>query len=229
MTDQSLGLRAGRPRLMDRLCAEALGTAALLIAVVGSGIMAERLADGNVALALLANALATAMALFVLIMAAAPVSGAHFNPAVTLVMVMLGRVTGRDGAAYVLAQIAGGVAGVALANLMFELPALHISQNLRWGEHLWLAEAVATAGLILTILAVERQAQAMVAACVALYIGGAYWFTASTAFANPAVTLARMFSDSFAGIAPAAVLPFIATQLGTAALLAGWHRRRARP
>ncbi len=205
------------------LTAEGLGTALLVIAVVGSGIMADRLTD-DIAVALLANAIATGAALIVLITCLGPVSGAHFNPVVTAVFWAQGEIAPQRAMAYIAVQMAGGVAGTLLAHAMFDLPLLQISQTARSGQGQWIAEAVAAFGLILAILG-ALTARANVALIVAAYITGAYWFTASTSFANPAVTLARAFTDSFAGIRPADVLPFwVAQGLGAAlaALLGGW-------
>jgi len=196
-----------------RLAAEFLGTAFLLIAVVGSGIMAERLAAGNVALALLATALATGAALVVLITIFAPLSGAHFNPCVTLYAAMRGEMAWRIAALYMVAQFAAAIAGVWLTHAMFAMPVLEVSPHLRDGPPQWLAEAVATFGLLLAITGAVRFAPATTPMLVGLYITGAYWFTASTSFANPAVTVARSLSNSFAGIAPASVAGFIAAQL----------------
>jgi glycerol uptake facilitator-like aquaporin len=197
-------------RLRHQLLAEFVGTAALLCAVIGSGIMAERLAGGNLALALLANTLATVFALYVLIEVLGPVSGAHFNPLVTLVMWSKGlpAQTGRAQAAlfFIAAQLLGAVAGAWLAHAMFDMNVLQFSSKLRGGWGQWLAEAVATAGLILVVL---RAPKGKAAALVACYIGAAYWFTASTSFANPAAVLGRMLSDSFAGIAPASAPGFM--------------------
>jgi glycerol uptake facilitator-like aquaporin len=207
-----------------RFAAEGLGTGLLVATVIGSGIMAERLAGGNVAVALLANAISTGAMLYVLITTLGPVSGAHFNPVVTLATAMLRETPPLEAAAFVAIQMAGAVAGTVLAHAMFELPLVQESLKLRSGPGQWLAEAVATAGLILTIRGTRRQA-GQAAACVALYITAAYWFTASTSFANPAVTLARALSDSFAGIAPVSVPGFLAAQMagGAAGLaLAGW-------
>jgi glycerol uptake facilitator-like aquaporin len=201
------------PDLRRRLAAEALGTALLLVAVVGSGIMAERLAAGNVAVALLANAIATGAALVVLITILGPISGAHFNPCVTLLMAMRREMGWRQAALYVSVQFVAAIAGVWLAHAMFAMPVLEISTHLRAGPPQWLAEGVATFGLLLTILGALRFAPMSVPMLVGLYITGAYWFTASTSFANPAVTVARMLSDSFAGIAPSSVPGFIAAQL----------------
>ncbi|MES2423331.1 MAG: aquaporin [Pseudomonadota bacterium] len=213
---------AAAPALRARLCAEFLGTAALLCAVIGSGIMAERLSGGNTGLALLANTLATVFALYVLIETLGPISGAHFNPLVTLVSLSKGTLAGDRAALiatyFIAAQLAGAVAGALLAHSMFDLPLLQTSSKLRGGWTLagqfagmgqWLAEAVATAGLILVIL---RSPPGKASALVACYIGAAYWFTASTSFANPAAVLGRMLSDSFAGIAPASALGFVASQ-----------------
>lgn len=208
-----------------RLAAEALGTALLLATVVGSGIMGVALADGNAALALLANAVATGAILVVLITMFGPISGAHFNPAVTLSFVVRREISVGDGVAYVAAQVAGGVAGVWAAHFMFAQSILQASTTIRSGPSQWFAEVVATFGLVATILAVRKHRPDMVAAAVGLYITAGYWFTSSTSFANPAVTIARGFSDTFAGIAPANVAGFIAAQL-LGALLAtavfGW-------
>jgi glycerol uptake facilitator-like aquaporin len=204
-----------------RLAAEFLGTALLLAAVVGSGIMAERLAGGNMAVALLANAIATGAALVVLITILGPISGAHFNPCVTLLMAMRREMSWSQAALYIMVQFIAAVAGVWLAHAMFALPVLEVSTHLRDGAPQWLAEAVATFGLLLTIMGAIRFAPASTPMLVGLYITAAYWFTASTSFANPAVTVARMLSDSFAGIAPSSVAGFIAAQM-LATLLAGW-------
>ena len=205
---------SGGPGLARALLAEFVGTAGLLCAVIGSGIMGERLAGGNVAIALLANTLATVFALFVLIETLAPVSGAHFNPVVTLVLAARGAFTppqrGAAVAAFIAAQLVGAMAGAWLAHLMFDLPVLQLSAKLRSGPGQWLAEAVATAGLIVVIL---RAPAGRGSALVASYIGAAYWFTASTSFANPAAVLGRMLSDSFAGIAPASAPGFVLAQL----------------
>jgi glycerol uptake facilitator-like aquaporin len=204
-----------------KLVAEALGTALLLVAVVGSGIMAERLAGGNVAVALLANGLATGAALVVLITVFGPLSGAHFNPCVTLYAALNGGVTWPDAAIYTLIQFVAAIGGVWLAHAMFAVPMLEISSHLRDGPAQWLAEFVATFGLLLTIAGGVRFSPQTVPMLVGLYITGAYWFTASTSFANPAVTVARMLSDSFAGIAPSSAPGFIAAQL--LATLAAWR------
>jgi glycerol uptake facilitator-like aquaporin len=207
--------------LHRKLLAEALGTALLLAVVIGSGIMAERLASGNVAVALLANTLATVGGLYILIEVFGPVSGAHFNPAVSLVMAARGALPRGWLAPYVLAQVAGAVCGAWLAHAMFDLSILQWSTKLRSGTGQWIAEVVATAGLLLVIL---RAPPARVAAMVACYIGAAYWFTASTSFANPAAAFGRMFSDSFAGIAPSSVPAFVAAQLVGAGIGVGIHR-----
>jgi glycerol uptake facilitator-like aquaporin len=198
--------------LSKRAAAEAVGTALLLAVVVGSGIMAERLAGGNGAVALLANALATGAGLSVLILALGPVSGAHFNPVVTLGAVGAGGLPGRDAAVYLAAQFAGALGGVAMAHAMFELPLYSISTHARSGPGQWIAEAVATFGLILTIQLVQRTRPTALPAAVGAYIFAAYWFTASTSFANPAVTLARSFTDTFAGIRPQDVPGFMLAQ-----------------
>lgn len=205
--------------------AEFVGTAALLAVVVGSGIMGQALAAGNDAIALLANALATGAGLLVLITLFAPLSGAHFNPAVSLVMAVRGELPWPRVLPYLAAQVAGAVAGVLLAHAMFDLPLLQASTHVRSGWPQWLAEVTATAGLLLTILGGVRHARDKVPLLVALYIVAAYWFTASTSFANPAVTLARSLSDTFAGIAPADVGGFVLAQLAGAAIggvLGGW-------
>jgi glycerol uptake facilitator-like aquaporin len=204
-----------------RLLAEALGTSLLLAVVIGSGIMGERLAGGNVAVALLANTLATAGGLYVLIEVFGPLSGAHFNPAVSLVMAVRGALPRELLLPYVLAQLLGAMLGAWLAHAMFDLPVLQWSAKLRTGQGQWVAEAVATAGLLLVIL---RAPAERVAAMVACYIGAAYWFTASTSFANPAAAFGRMFSDTFAGISPACVPGFVMAQLAGAALGVGLHR-----
>ena len=203
-----------------RLSAEALGTAFLLAAVVGSGIMGERLAGGNVAIALLANTIATGAALVVLISIFGPISGAHFNPAVTLFFALRREIAPGLGVLYVAAQIAGAIAGVFAAHAMFAMPILEVSEKLRDGSAQWWAEFVATFGLMLTIAGAVRYTPAAAAYLVGLYITAAYWFTASTSFANPAVTIARSITDSFAGIAPHSVPGFTAAQFFAA--VAGW-------
>ena len=226
------------PGLAQRAFAEWLGTAFLLAAVVGSGIMAAKLSGGNVALALLCNTIATGAILVALILTFAAMSGAHFNPAVTLAFALRGETAWRDAAIYIAAQITGAIIGVWVAHLMFELPLLQLSLTQRSGAGQWLAEAVATFGLLLTILGVASRTPAAVPYAVGLYITSAYWFTASTSFANPAVTIARSLSDTFAGIAPQDAPAFIAAQIAGALLavpLAGWlwggapAKRDARP
>lgn len=197
----------------QRLGAEALGTAFLLATVVGSGIMAERLAGGNAALALLGNTLPTGAILVVLITMFGPISGAHFNPAVTGVFYLRGEIGGSESAFYVAAQIIGGVLGVLAAHLMFAEAVFQLSTKLRSGHSQWFAEAVATFGLVLTILLTLRAKAAAAPMAVGLYITAAYWFTASTSFANPAVTIARALSDTFSGIRPADVPPFVLAQM----------------
>ncbi len=210
-----------RSNMGQRLLAEGLGTALLLAIVIGSGIMAERLSGGNVAVALLANTLATVWGLYVLIEVFGPVSGAHFNPAVSLVMAARGELAPRLALPYIGAQLLGAMLGAWLANAMFELPLLQYSAKLRGGTGQWLAEAVATAGLLLVIL---RAPAGRASSLVAGFIGAAYWFTASTSFANPAAVFGRMFSDSFAGIAPASAVGFVLAQLVGAAVGCGIHR-----
>ena len=199
--------------LTRRLAAEALGTALLLVAVVGSGIMAERLAGGNMALALLANALATGAALVVLITIFAPLSGAHFNPCVSLFFALCREMSWRDAALYALTQVAAAIAGVWLTHAMFAAPLLEVSAKLRAGPAQQLAEFIATFGLLATIIGGISFARPSTPMLVGLYISGAYWFTASTAFANPAVTIARTLTASFSGIAPASAPQFIAAQI----------------
>ena len=217
--------------LARKLAAEALGTVFLLATVVGSGIMAERLAGGNIALALLANALATGAVLVVLITILGPISGAHFNPAVTLCFALRGDTAWPVAALYVPVQCAAAIAGVFLAHAMFAQPLLQVSVHLRDGPAQWLAEFVATFGLLATIMGGIRFAPTTIPMLVGLYITGAYWFTASTSFANPAVTLARGLTRSFAGIAPSSIPGFIAAQLLAAlvsALVLPWlFARRA--
>ncbi len=208
-----------------RLAAEGLGTAFLLAIVIGSGIMGERLSGGNVALALLGNTIATGAGLVVLISVFGPVSGAHFNPAVTLAMLLRKAIPPHAALAYGAAQIAGAFVGVWAAHAMFGEPLLQVSHKLRNGPALAWSEFVATFGLFATIFGVSRFKEEAVGVAVGLYITSAYWFTASTAFANPAVTLARTVSDTFAGIAPASAPAFIAAQLAaalTATLFFGW-------
>ena len=206
--------------LPRRVFAEALGTALLLAVVIGSGVMAERLAGGNVALALLANTLATVGGLYVLIEILGPVSGAHFNPAVSAVMAWRGELALSALLPYVVAQLLGAVLGAWLAHAMFDMSILQFSTKVRSGMGQWIAEIVATAGLLLVIL---RAPAGRASGLVAAYIGAAYWFTASTSFANPAAAFGRMFSDSFAGIAPASVPGFVLAELAGAALGLGIH------
>jgi glycerol uptake facilitator-like aquaporin len=213
------------PTLPQRLVAEALGTAFLLATVIGSGIMAQRLSGGNLALALLGNTLPTGAILVVLILIVGPVSGAHFNPAVSLAFALRRELAWDTTVLYIAAQVLGALAGVWAAHLMFELPLVQFSTTVRSGPGQWFAEAVATFGLLLTIFGCLAGARAAIAYAVGLYITAAYWFTASTSFANPAVTIARSLSDTFAGIAPAGITAFIAAQLAgalAASLLARW-------
>lgn len=205
----------------QKVLSEALGTALLLAVVIGSGVMAERLSGGNAAIALLANTLATVGGLYVLIEVFGPVGGAHFNPAVSLVMAVRGELPLSLLGPYVAAQLLGAMAGAWLAHAMFDLRLLQFSTHLRGGGGQWIAEAVASFGLLLVIL---RAPPGRVAAMVAAYIGAAYWFTASTSFANPAAAFGRMFSDSFAGIAPASVPGFVAAELAGAALAVVAHQ-----
>jgi glycerol uptake facilitator-like aquaporin len=207
--------------LARRAAAELLGTAFLLAAVVGSGIMALKLAGGNGALALLCNTIPTGAILTVLILTLGPVSGAHLNPAVSLAFALRGEMPWPLAGIYIVSQLVGAIVGVWAAHLMFELPVWQLSLTARIGFGQWLAEAVATFGLVLTILGCVRCAAAAVPYAVGLYITSAYWFTASTSFANPAVTIARSLSDTFAGIAPGGVPGFIAAQIiGTLAAIA---------
>ncbi len=206
------------PSIGRRLLAETIGTALLLAAVVGSGIMGDRLAGGNVAVALLANTLATAASLVALILTFGPISGAHFNPVVSAVEVWFGRLRLSEALLYIAAQCVGAIGGVILAHAMFELPLLATSTHVRAGASQGISEVVATFGLVLTILSGVRHRPATVPFAVAAYIAGAYWFTASTSFANPAVTIARSLTDTFAGIRPADVPLFVISQLVGAGL-----------
>jgi glycerol uptake facilitator-like aquaporin len=211
--------------LQQRAFAEWLGSAFLLAGVVGSGIMAERLAGGNLALSLLCNTIATGAILVVLILMLGPVSGAHFNPAVSLAFALRSELTWTDAAIYIAAQIVGAISGVWAAHLMFELPVWQFSLTQRTGGGQWLAETVATFGLLSTIFGVGARAPSAVSYAVGLYITSAYWFTASTSFANPAVTIARSLSNTFAGISPSGVLAFVVAQLvgaGLAIPVAHW-------
>ena len=194
-------------------CAEALGTGLLLATVVGSGIMAENLAGGNLAIALLGNTLPTGAILVVLITILAPLSGAHFNPAVSLAMCISGRMPWSQLLPFALCQILGAIIGVWAAHAMFDLSIFQFSTKMRWGAGQWIAESIATFGLIFTIFGGLRFNPAKIPLAVGLYITAAYWFTASTSFANPAVTLARSLTETFSGIAPVAVFPFIAAQI----------------
>lgn len=207
--------------LPRKLFAEALGTLLLLAIVIGSGIMAERLSGGNMGLALLANTLATVGGLYVLIEVFAPVSGAHFNPAVSLVMALRGELPKPLLLPYIAAQLVGAMLGAWLAHAMFDMAIFQFSTHVRSGTGQWIAEAVATAGLLLVIL---RAPAGRAAPMVAAYIGAAYWFTASTSFANPAAAFGRMFSDSFAGIAPGSVIGFVVAQLAGALIGLAIHR-----
>ncbi|MER8504446.1 MULTISPECIES: MIP/aquaporin family protein [unclassified Mesorhizobium] len=217
--------------LSRRLAAEALGTALLVATVVGSGIMADRLSN-DVAVSLLGNTLPTGAILVVLITIFGPISGAHFNPAVTLVFALRREIETNAALAYVAAQIAGGIAGTLLAHAMFELPILQVSATVRTGSGQWIAELVAAFGLVFTILAGLRSRPDSIPWLVGLYITAAYWFTASTSFANPAVAIARAFSNTFAGIRPADLAGFIAAELLGALLamaLAGWLLVQPKP
>jgi len=215
--------------LSRRLAAEGVGTALLLAVVVGSGIMGERLAMGNAAIALLANSVATGCGLWVLITIFAPISGAHFNPAVTLAFAAAGDLAWRDVLPYLCVQLLAALAGVAAAHLMFELPLFTASQHVRAGPSQCWSEVVATAGLLLTIWLGARVRPQWIGGLVAVYITGAYWYTASTSFANPAVTLARSATDTFAGIRPADVPWFVLAQLAGAAIATVFARWLTRP
>jgi glycerol uptake facilitator-like aquaporin len=213
------------PSLPRRIFSEWLGTAFLLATVIGSGIMAQKLAGGNGALALLCNTIPTGCILVVLILIFAPLSGAHFNPAVSLAFALRGELPWPIAALYIAAQITGALIGVWVAHLMFELPVWQFSATSRAGAGQWVAEAIATFGLLLTIFGCAARTPAAIAYAVGLYITAAYWFTASTSFANPAVTIARALSDTFAGIAPSGVPAFIAAQLagmGAAVVVGRW-------
>ena len=217
MTDQ--------PPLTNRLIAEGVGAFFLFVTVIGSGIMAERLSGGNLGVALLANAIATGAMLFVLITILGPISGAHMNPAVSLVAATRRELAWPDAAAYTITQVACGILGAWAAHLMFDLPILQLSTKVRTGAGQWAGEAIATFGLILTILGTVRHRPDWVPASVALYITAAYWFTSSTSFANPAITMARSLTDTFAGIAPADAPMFILFQLAGALAAAVLARR----
>jgi len=214
--------------LARAIVAEGLGTAGLLTAIVGSGIMAERLSGGNAAIALLANSTATGCALFVLVATFEGLSGAHFNPLVTLAAAARRELAPGAALAYVAIQLAAAVAGVALAHAMFDLPALQVAARARAGAGQWLGEVAATAGLMLVLLLARHARPSAIAALIAAYIAAAYWFTSSTSFANPAVTLARSLTDTFTGIRPADVPGFLGGQVVGAlagAALAGWLAR----
>ena len=206
--------------LQQRVGAEFVGTALLLATVIGSGIMGERLAGGNVAIALLGNTIPTGAILIVLITMLGPISGAHFNPAVTVVFAIRGEKSGSEAFGYVIAQVLGGVVGVLAAHAMFDEALLQVASKVRAGPSQWFSEWVAAFGLVLTILLTLKANPAAVATSVGLYITAAYWFTASTSFANPAVTVARALSDTFAGIRPQDVPPFVLAQLIGAAMAA---------
>jgi glycerol uptake facilitator-like aquaporin len=213
-------------RLRHQLWAEGLGTALLLCVVIGSGIMAERLAGGNLAIALWANTAATIGGLYILIELMGPTSGAHFNPVVSAVMAWRGALPARHLLPYIAVQLLGALLGAWLAHAMFDLPIVQFSAKLRTGPGQWLGEVVATAGLILVIL---RAPASRVAAMVAAYIGAAYWFTSSTSFANPAAAFGRMWTDSFAGIAPANVAGFMLAEVLGGALGVWLHRSLGQP
>jgi glycerol uptake facilitator-like aquaporin len=216
---------ADAPPLARRIAAEGITSFFLFACVIGSGIMASNLSQGNEAVALLANTLATGAILFVLITVFGPVSGAHMNPAVSLVAASRGELAWRDCALYIVAQLAFGIAGAFVAHMMFDLPALQLSVKPRTGFGQWLGEGIATFGLILTIVGAVRFRRSAVAAAVGLYISAAYWFTSSTSFANPAITVARSLSDTFAGISPNDVPAFVAAQLIGAAAAAAVARQ----
>ena len=199
--------------ILNKLIAEAVGTLLLLATVIGSGIMGETLSPDNVAVALLGNTIPTGAILFVLITMLGPVSGAHFNPAVTLVFWLRKEIPAGEAVAYIAVQIVGGIAGVLLANAMFDLDVFQVSEKIRSSQGQWISEIVATFGLVFAILATLRSRPDAVAAVVGLYITAAYWFTASTSFANPAVTISRQFSNTFAGIEPGSVVMFLLCQI----------------
>jgi glycerol uptake facilitator-like aquaporin len=214
-----------KPNLLRRVIAEFIGTLLLLAAVVGSGIMGERLATGNIAIALLANTIATGAALIAIILAFGPVSGAHLNPAVTLADAWMGGIAWRDTPAYIAAQMAGAFAGVGIAHIMFGSPVYSVSTHIRSGHAQVFSEFVATFGLLAVIWGCVSSRKAVVPFAVGAYITAAYWFTASTSFANPAVTIARSLTNTFAGIRPADVAPFVAAQFAgafAATLLFRW-------
>lgn len=210
--------------LTRRLCAEALGTMLLVAAVIGSGIMGEQLADGNAAIALLANTLATGAALIVLIMIFGPISGAHFNPVVSLSFALQRKLGWSDFLTYTFFQITGGIAGAVLAHIMFEMPLIQASTHIRTGTGAWTGEIVASFGLLMTILGCLRIDPRTIPYAVGLFIMAGYWFTSSTSFANPAVTLARAFTDTFSGIRIVDVPGFVVAQLAGALLATGLYR-----
>lgn len=220
-----MNAEAASPDAARELAAEAMGSFFLFVAVIGSGIMAENLAGGNVGVALLANTIATGAILYVLIAMLGPISGAHFNPAVTMAFLIRREISVRLAAAFVAVQIVGGAVGAFAAHIMFKLPTFQLSKKPRTGIDQWTGEFIATFGLVLTILLLVRYRPTAIPAAVALYITSAYWFTSSTSFANPAITIVRSLSDTFAGIAPADVPLFILAQLigaGVAVAFAGW-------
>lgn len=217
--------------MFRKLAAEALGTGFLLATVVGSGIMAEDLAGGNVAIALLGNTIPTGAILMVIILVFGPLSGAHFNPAVTLSFALRREISPRDAGLYVLVQILGGIIGVLIAHLMFDMDAVQVSQKVRASGGQWISEGVATFGLVMTILGTLRSRPHWVAPAVGLYITAAYWFTASTSFANPAVTIARCLTDTFSGISPSNVTLFVVAQIVgaiAATFVMGWLHETGR-
>ena len=218
-------MQPDQPALIRRLVAEGIGSFFLFACVIGSGIMAANLSGGNDAVALLGNTLATGAILFVLITMLGPISGAHMNPAISLVAASRGELRALDAGAYIAAQLAFGILGAWAAHLMFDLPMLQLSVKARTGLGQWTGEAIATFGLVLTIIGTVKYRREWVPASVALYITAAYWFTSSTSFANPAITVARSLSDTFAGIDPSDVPAFVVAQLlgaGIAALTARW-------
>ena len=220
---------APNPTTKQKLAAEALGSFFLFAGVIGSGIMGENLADGNVAIALLANTIATGAILFVLITMLGPISGAHFNPAVTFAFMLKRDISMAEASMFVLAQLIGGTIGVFAAHLMFDLEILQYSTKARAGIGQWSGELIATFGLVLTILLLLKHRPAAIPAAVALYITSAYWFTSSTSFANPAITVVRSLSDTFAGIAPGDVPLFVLAQIAGAAIAVGSARALLAP
>lgn len=211
--------------LSRRLLAEFIGTAILLATIIGSGIAAQRLSPSEPGLELLENSIATGAALVAIILAFGPVSGAHFNPVITLADRLMGDLSTATAVGYLVVQLAGALLGAVLANMMFSLPAAEVATKIRYGAGLWLSEGVATFGLVLVVFSLVRSGRSALAApAVGLYIAAAYWFTASTSFANPAVTIARTLSDTFAGIAPGSVVPFILAQLIGGAIAVGTVR-----